>query len=78
VLLVEVGVGVSVLVDVLVGVLVEVGVLVAVAVGVGVMDYGWTEWKPLVFAALAAAAVVIINVLNPKDSRYGLGAGSSE
>jgi len=50
----------------------------AVAVGVGVMDYGWTEWKPLVFAALAAAAVVIINVLNPKDSRYGLGAGSSE
>jgi len=44
----------------------------------GVMDYGWTEWKPLVFAALAAAAVVIINVLNPKDSRYGLGAGSSE
>jgi hypothetical protein len=48
----------------------------AIAIGVGVMDYGWTEWKPLVFAALAAASVVVINALNPKETRYGIGAGS--
>lgn len=46
----------------------------AIAIGVGVMDYGWTEWKPLVFAAVAAAAVVVINALNPADTRYGFGA----
>jgi len=47
----------------------------AISVGIGIMDYGWTEWKPLVFAALAAAAVVVINAINPKDTRYGINAG---
>ena len=46
-----------------------------VSAGVGVMEYGWTDWKPLVFAAFSAAAVVVINALNPEDSRYGLGSG---
>ena len=45
-----------------------------VAAGVGVMEYGWTDWKPLVFAAFSTVAVVIINALNPADSRYGIGA----
>lgn len=48
----------------------------AFAIGVGVMDFGWTEWKPLVFAAAAAAAVVVINALNPADARYGLRASA--
>ena len=47
-----------------------------VAAGVGVMEYGWTDWKPLVFAAFSAVAVVIINALNPADARYGLGSGA--
>lgn len=37
-------------------------------------DMHWVDWKPIVFAAIAAAVVVVINALNPKDSRYGLGA----
>lgn len=47
-----------------------------VAAGVGVMDYTWADWKPLLYAAMASAAVVIINALNPKDARYGLGVSS--
>ena len=47
-----------------------------VAAGVGVMEYGWTDWKPLVFAAFSAVAVVIINALNPADARYGWSASS--
>lgn len=36
-------------------------------------DFAWADWKPVVFAAVAAAAVVVINALNPKDARYGVG-----
>ena len=37
-------------------------------------SFAWADWKPVVFAAIAAAAVVVLNALNPKDSRYGLSA----
>lgn len=37
-------------------------------------SFNWAEWKPVVFAAIAAAAVVVLNALNWKDPRYGLGA----
>lgn len=45
------------------------------AAGVGVLDWStWADWKPVLWAAGAAAATVVINALNPKDTRYGIGA----
>ena len=41
-------------------------------------SFAWADWKPVVFSAISAAAVVIINALNWKDPRYGLGAGATE
>ena len=38
------------------------------------MSFNWEDWKPIIFAAIAAAAVIIINALNPKDTRSGIGA----
>ncbi len=37
------------------------------------MDFAWADWKPIIIAAIAAAIVVVINALNPKDARYGIG-----
>jgi len=39
-------------------------------------EFDWADWRPVVFAAIAAAAVVVLNVLNPKDARYGIGVSS--
>lgn len=51
--------------------------LAAVAVDLAnLMEFDWADWKPIVVAAASAAVVVIINALNWKDPRYGLGAGS--
>jgi hypothetical protein len=36
--------------------------------------FAWADWKPVVFAAIAAACVVVLNALNWKDTRYGIGA----
>ena len=41
------------------------------------MDFHWDDWKPVIVAAIAAGLAVIGNALNPKDPRYGIGAGSS-
>jgi len=38
------------------------------------MAFDWADWQPVVYSAIAAAGVVILNALNWKDSRYGLGA----
>ena len=38
------------------------------------MNFAWADWKPVIVAAIAAAVVVVINALNPKDGRYGIGA----
>ncbi len=50
------------------------GTLIAsfIADATNLLDFHWDDWKPVVIAAIAAAAVVVINALNPKDSRYGL------
>lgn len=48
----------------------------AFATGVGILDMAWGDWKPAITAALAAVAAVVINALNPKDARYGIGAVS--
>jgi hypothetical protein len=42
---------------------------------VNLMAFNWADWKPIIFAALAAAGVVILNALNWKDVRYGFGSG---
>lgn len=42
------------------------------------MNLNWADWKPVVFSAISAAVVVILNALNWKDPRYGLGAGTTE
>lgn len=54
-----------------------VGTLLAsvVAAGVGVLEWDtWLEWRPVVAGAAIAAAVVVLNALNPGDDRYGIGA----
>jgi len=36
--------------------------------------FAWADWKPIIFAAIAAAAVVVLNAINWTDPRYGIGA----
>ncbi len=52
-----------------------VGTLLAAAIAdlTNLMNFQWGDWKPVIVSAIAAAAVVVINALNPKDSRYGIG-----
>ena len=38
------------------------------------MNFNWADWKPIIFAAVASAATVVLNALNWKDPRYGIGA----
>ena len=35
--------------------------------------FAWADWKPIIFAAIAAAAVVVLNAINWTDPRYGIG-----
>jgi hypothetical protein len=43
--------------------------------GVGLLDMvTWADWKPVLTAAIAAVLVVILNALNPSDTRYGINA----
>ena len=53
------------------------GTLIAalVATGVGVLEWdSWSDWKVPLAGACVAAGVVILNSLNWKDARYGIGA----
>lgn len=45
---------------------------IADATNLAEMD--WSDWKPVIIAAIAAAAVVVLNALNPRDARYGVGS----
>jgi hypothetical protein len=38
------------------------------------MNLNWADWKPVIFSAVSAAIVVILNALNWNDPRYGIGA----
>ena len=49
-------------------------VIAAMLDGLDVMTLSWEVWQPFVVAACIAAGTVIVNALNPQDSRYGLGA----
>ena len=55
---------------VFVGTLISLGI--AQLTTTGALDL--TNWKALVFPALASALVVIVNYLNPADPRYGKGS----
>jgi uncharacterized membrane protein HdeD (DUF308 family) len=39
------------------------------------MSFHWQDWKPIIVSGVASVLAVIIVAINPKDSRYGLGAG---
>jgi hypothetical protein len=41
------------------------------------MNFNWADWKPIIYAAVAAAVVVVLNALNWNDPRYGIGAGET-
>jgi len=41
---------------------------------VNLMDFHWADWKPIIVSGVAAVIAVVIVALNPKDSRYGIGA----
>jgi len=53
------------------------GTLLAAVVAdlTNLMAMDWADWKPVLIGALTAAGVVLINALNWKDARYGIGAG---
>ena len=53
-----------------------VGVMVAAVIAdiANLANFHWHDWQPVVLSAVAAALVVIGNALNPKDTRYGIGA----
>jgi len=47
-----------------------------VAAGLDVITWdAWSDWKVPLAGAGIAVAVAILNALNFKDARYGLGAG---
>ena len=45
-----------------------------IGLGVNIFDVTADGWKGIVGAAVASVAVAAFNYLNPKDTRYGLGA----
>ena len=53
-----------------------------VVIGAAVVDFTTTQdiafdhWKMWVIAGLVSATPVVINYLNPSDSRYGVGAAT--
>lgn len=51
-------------------------VIAAMMDGLNVFELSWEIWQPFVVAACIAAGTVVVNALNPSDSRYGLGANS--
>ena len=40
------------------------------------MNFAWEDWKPILVSGIAAVIAVVIVAINPKDARYGLGAGT--
>lgn len=49
-------------------------VIAAMLDGLNVMTLSWEVWQPFVAAACIAAGTVLVNAINPSDSRYGIGA----
>ena len=45
-----------------------------IGLGVNIFDVNLEGWKGIAGAAIAAVAVAAFNYLNPRDTRYGIGA----
>jgi uncharacterized membrane protein YadS len=45
-----------------------------IGLGVNIFDVTLEGWKGIAGAAIAAVAVAAFNYLNPRDTRYGIGA----
>lgn len=45
-----------------------------IGLGVNIFDVSLEGWKGIAGAAIASVAVAAFNYLNPKDTRYGIGA----
>lgn len=45
-----------------------------IGLGVNIFDVTLEGWKGVAGAAIAAVCVAAFNYLNPRDTRYGLGA----
>lgn len=45
-----------------------------IGLGINIFDITLEGWKGIAGAAIAAVAVAALNYLNPKDTRYGIGA----
>lgn len=45
-----------------------------IGLGVNIFDITLEGWKGIAGAAIASVVVAAFNYLNPKDTRYGLGA----
>lgn len=45
-----------------------------IGLGINIFDISLEGWKGIVGAAIASVAVAAFNYLNPKDTRYGIGA----
>lgn len=52
-------------------------VVAAMLDGLNVFTLDWELWQPFVVAGAIAAGTVIVNALNPTDTRYGLGASDT-
>lgn len=51
-------------------------VVAAMLDGLNVFTLDWQIWQPFVVAAVIAAGTIVVNALNPADTRYGLGVSS--
>ena len=49
-------------------------VVAAMLDGLDVFSLDWAIWQPFVVAGAIAAGTVLVNALNPSDSRSGIGA----
>jgi hypothetical protein len=48
-----------------------------IGLGINVFDISLEGWKGIAGAAIASVAVAAFNYLNPKDTRYGIGANKN-
>jgi uncharacterized membrane protein YadS len=45
-----------------------------IGLGINIFDISLEGWKGIAGAAIASVAVAAFNYLNPRDTRYGVGA----
>ncbi len=48
-----------------------------IGLGINIFDVSLEGWKGIAGAAIASVAVAAFNYLNPRDTRYGIGANKN-